>query len=255
MEYIASQNFTSPSMNFQEEIAMNNNAVALLQEGNTKEAIVVFKYALRRMREHFATASLIESEHQACNPVLGDIAALDLSFSSIDTGCIEDDDDDKCSSEKPLFRAIPVLGFLQPSHETCTAIYDHALQISHEENDRDILTSVILFNLGLIYHSKGIYDCRSRCLSRALSFYQKAFQVLGSEKEAQLGLLLLAIFNNTAHIFSYLFQLDEMHQCLQCMRDILADLEDIDSDTNLEFFYLNAIVYGARDLFSLAPAA
>lgn len=255
-------------MSLQVEIEMNNHAVAFLQNGESHAAMDMLKVALGNMKDHFQKNERSLTRDTDVDQLilnsfrdLNSHSTLDLSSASMDMSTGDDGDlssssFDMNSDGKHCLQPVPVPRHLifQRPQDSYLSFYEHALLISAEEDDRDIVTSAMLFNMGLISHSRGINKSKSHHLYRALSLYKKAFQVLGDSNDAPLELLLLAIFNNTAHIYSYLYQLDELRQCMECMQGILLNLEDVEDDESMSFFLFNVMFYSGIEL-TLAPAA
>jgi len=153
-------------------------------------------------------------------------------------------------------KSVPVLSeamFPRPSSQSYLAMYDRALLISNHEQDRETVTACILYNMALANHARGLRYGRSSLLARALQLYKMSLDVLHPTSSG-LDLLCLACFNNAAQIYSQLFHRDEMRQCLECMRQILGNVQGIRDNDDYVLFYLNAMLYIGEEL-SLAPAA
>lgn len=160
----------------------------------------------------------------------------------------------------PRIHAVPVMKspFACSNCDTEKAtlsIYDRALFVAPDETDTEVLSSVVLFNLGLINNIRGIRRGRSKSFRKALRFYKMSCDVLvqGRKEHSAVGLLLLAIFNNTAHVYAYLLDVEKTRQCLECLRDILSNAFEASDDEYL-IFYMNSLMTPGRAI-SLAPAA
>lgn len=88
-------------------------------------------------------------------------------------------------------------------------IYRCVLVLRLDERDESLVTSVLLYNLAILSHCRGINEGKSKHLRVALRLYNMVFDIVRSraEEDEDRGssisdLLLLALFNNMAHVVS-----------------------------------------------------
>jgi tetratricopeptide (TPR) repeat protein len=238
--------------------SLNNSAVMYLQAGRLHEAMELFQIALSKLRDQFV-------EHQESD--------WEGNQSDCEKPIDQGDDEDQymeCEQDiseifsKPsmsisVFSSVPVW---MPQDTSFLTFYDRALlvDINTPCHDRELLSAVILFNMALLHHSRGITCGKTDCLERASRLYQIALDVLQKQIEHSTNyLLLMAIFNNMAHIDSHLFRMEEMKGSLKAMFNILTS-DDIDDDEfaleedDYTIFFMNAIFGNEKEL-TVAPAA
>ena len=246
------------------DVAMNNRAVELLQFGFPGEAIDILRLTLSRVKDSFSELQVDKSK-DIPDPLLArDMSSLQDSNSSLmDFSASEDSEDkeDQPNLDKAAITSIPIQRDNVPSgspylFDGYVKLYDRAFVLtSAEQLDKEIVASVVLFNMALINHSRGILSGKTAYLERSLELYKMSLNLYQkSTSDACMDNLVLAILNNAGHIYSEIFAFDEMHQCLNCMRDILEEQDSEDEVDDYCIFHLNSIVYsGCKPL--LAPAA
>lgn len=108
------------------------------------------------------------------------------------------------------------------------------------EVDIAFCNAVILFNLALAFHQRGIQHGQEARLRKAVSFYDLSTQLI-SELSASSGALLLAALNNSAQIQFELGQYDVACETLELLQGEAVNVppgvleqEDVDQ------FFLNA---------------
>ena len=112
------------------------------------------------------------------------------------------------------------------------------------------LAIILLYNTGLACHNQAIQSTRdhaksSTLLEAALGFYEKAASLLLQdgegviEREAshhqQLGLMMMALFNNMGHIFAHFFDFESSHICRDWVGRILSSMQRIPRDSDSDF--------------------
>jgi hypothetical protein len=139
------------------------------------------------------------------------------------------------------------------------AIYDRALIFDDSfTNDRpppQVVSAVIIYNMGLMHHIQGVHLGLSKFFSRAYQFYQISLDVLEKDglHDKVDPLISLALFNNMAHAADYLFRADDMRNAFESMRSILTTDGDCLDDQDYDIFYINSIC--SPTIPNLAPAA
>ena len=248
------------------EISMNNRAVELLHLGFPGEAIEILRTTLSHLKDSFFDGTIhAASKTQEVPQSLqqADVSKLQDSDSSLmDYSMSEDSEDgDNCCFDKQesAIRSVPIPRESNSKgspfqYEGYMNIYDRAFVLPGDEADTELVSAVVLFNMGLINQSRGIQLNKSYCLKRALELYKVSLQMYQrSKSEAFVDTLGLAILNNSAQIYFEMFAFDEMRQCLDCVREIIEESEgDVDEDYSI--FHLNAAVCTSDKLLH-APAA
>jgi hypothetical protein len=149
-------------------------------------------------------------------------------------------------------------------------LFNRALHISSEtahvednECSIHILTAVLLYNLGITFHQKGLKTGDSQALSRALRFYSMAHETLAvaentslTETSNGLALGLLAVANNIGHVHAHFQCFEEAGVCSDDLSFRLSIVLDapILSEAEAQVFILNAWFFRKTQLAS-TPAA
>lgn len=233
--------------------ALNNSAIMYLQAGRSQEAMELLQIALSKLRDQF-----LESPDSELDD------SCDESEPTQDTD--EDDLMMKCEQDvvEPCTKSINLvssISFVMQHDTSFLKFYDRALLVDTSDSchDHELLSAVILFNMALLHHSRGVACCKTDCLVRASRLYQIALDILQRQFDYSTNyLLLMAIFNNLAHIDSHLFRIEEMKSSLEEIRSILMS-EVIDEEFSLSeddysIFFMNAMFGNEKEL-TVAPAA
>ena len=236
--------------------SLNNSAIMYLQAGKSHEAMELLQIALSKLRDQFMDCEESDWESQC------DDEPIEESI-----GCTHEDPCTKCdqeSTEVPtkalnVFSSVPVW---MPQDTSFLIFYDRALLVDTTVpfHDSELLSAVILFNMALLHHSRGVSYCKTDSLELASRLYRIALDIL--QKDVDRGssyLLLMAIFNNLAHIDSHLFRIEEMKKSLEEVRTIILS-EVIDDDEcaldedDYAIFFMNSMFGNEKEL-AVAPAA
>jgi len=144
-----------------------------------------------------------------------------------------------------VLSTIPIEGSNMAANEVF-ALFDRGLHIKSDPEDllglefeliALLFSAVLLFNSGLANHIKGLQDCNSHMLSRALQIYCVAYDSLAGllqvhpENASLITLGFLATANNIGHLHSYFCQFSSAK--IFC-NEFLAQLSirGSDKDTN-----------------------
>jgi hypothetical protein len=265
-------------MNSFQVIEINNSAVAAMQQGRAKESIELLREAIANLKNHFLInkSSPLSFPSYRGTPLPHRPRAVsdssietppDLSSSSSSLS-FNDEEDDYFSAmeidakqDQPSLRSVPVYA-KTPSHfstkedDAVFLLYSRAIIVFPDEQDKELLTGVALYNMALANHCRAIERGTSNLLTVALKIYEMAADIIKDSK-IQCGtgdLLQLALFNNMAQIHCISFSTEEMFTCLGKTRAILAAATDeslLDDDYN--FFFMNTMLQ--IEELTLAPAA
>jgi hypothetical protein len=206
-------------------IRLNNNAVAMLSQGDVHIACATLQRALRAVRKTLDMPDHVRSAVPGCftkRTTLASVVSL------------------------PEASCLPAV-----SNETVFTVYNRAILLNDSmgssqltEKQWHVISSAILYNLGLSQHKAWEQDGLSKRLTKALTFYQNAMSLVApagnqDELEPDDTVLLLATSNNCAYIHaSQLFNAPESRRHVEVMKFLLhsgdmSEMEDDDFDNFL----------------------
>jgi hypothetical protein len=156
-------------------------------------------------------------------------------------------------------------------HDDVFVLFNWTLHISSEtaahvednECSIHILTAVLLYNLGMAFHQKGLKTGNSQALSRALRFYSMGHETLAVAEntpviDASNGLALgfLAVANYIGHVHAIFQCFEEAGVCSNDLSFRLSAIlgAPILSEAEAQVFILNAGFFRKTILVS-TPAA
>jgi hypothetical protein len=123
-------------------------------------------------------------------------------------------------------------------------VYDRAIVVSYQEDDSEVMSAVIMYNMALLSHSRGLQLSRFKCLLRATKLYRMAISILMRRESirSSVSILFLALFNNLAHVYSYTYEVHKMNECLECMRQTLSAFDHTAEESEkYSVFFANSI--------------
>jgi hypothetical protein len=191
----------------------------------------------------------------------------DISSSSSSLS-FNDEEDDYFSAmeidakqDQPSLLSVPVHAktssqFSTKEDDALVLLYNRAILVFPDEQDKELLTGVALYNMALVNHCRAIERGTSSLLTVALNIYEMAAAIMKDAKiQSGTGdLLQLALYNNMAQIHSISFATEEMFTCLDKTRTFLAAATDESLlDYDYDFFFTNTMLQ-IEELI-LAPAA
>jgi len=234
----------------------------------------------------------------------------DFSFSSFASTPSEDEEDHHMVdlSEEldhkefvPPISSVPVLADLLERQHECfdkafLYLFDRALTITptspadddyYDEAHNTVTSAIIMYNMGLVHHTRGMSRGKTKYLTKALQLYQMSLHMIqrvtggvhdtSNDAAAETAItipevtvLILANLNNLAQIHSHLCLNDKMNAFIESMRVVLAECSTSGVDgggggnasgsaefddyswffTNILFFYNEK-----ASVFAAAPAA
>lgn len=249
---------------------LNNQAVAHLQHERVHEAVDLLRSALTLLKDGFKIRNSPVTPQADANKMdplsfgdssstIGEDFSMSISSFNSDDGFMMDVEDD-IKPEGPAILAVPVLHDMllhppQLSGNSAIILFDRALCLAQDETDREMVTAVIMFNLGLVHHARGIARGRSNYLSKAMNLYKMSLRVVQKVEDAPISLLLLALFNNLAQIYSHFFLLEKMRRYLDNMRLLLADDEVRTMSQDDFVWFCTNVMFNEGSYISVAPAA
>lgn len=270
-------------------IDLNNLAVAQLQADRSNEAIHLFRVALADMKDrttatcHHATSTppTARLESQSV-PTFSETSMEPEETNAFITmeGFQDDDSIVVSSSDSPdhhthqaqalkpkTLQSIPLRSEYmtaqqdtRPLDHSFISMFDRAFCIDDDCEDEDELMSavVIMYNMALVNHARGIDRGTNSYLSNALQLYEMALNLLENMSlfPPEAVLLLLALYNNVAHIYSHRYAIQPTRKFLDLLHQVLKDFASPTiEEEDYALFYLNALVYENNRDFAFAPAA
>jgi tetratricopeptide (TPR) repeat protein len=227
-------------------IAVNNNAVNLVQQGSFQAAILLFISALREL--HRFTG----------------VQKQNMNMDPIDD---EKDNNSAISAAVREVRSIPLgdaLSYLKPSiyqDQDAFSIFDRAFLIDSSELSSSTIYSsegqhftapVLLYNMSLAYQLLGMEDVRSQHsnLRKAMKAYRMAAAI------ARNDLVSLAVANNMGHIYSQFCNTQESQRCLDYLQAGLSTIQDSEVEIledEFSAFEMNVLImHGQKTVASAA---
>lgn len=263
-------------MNVYTIIYLNNCAVHALQRGNLKEAVSLLRIAITDLMQEFGLRAADGESHESFpaseyNESAASIVSassmetdLDESCSSCSAGEVaeDDDEDDDDEFDKEIV-SVPIWSssssFNPTQNDDLIFMYTRALALCPCEQNKELLSGVVLYNMALASHARAIQRGRSSLLEVALKFYSLAVTVVRSRKHDLTGSdhwVLLAALVNMTQIHLTRFNSKEFNKCLDITRNLLLILDSTAramDEEDFAFFCTNATFQIGG--FTVAPAA
>ena len=125
--------------------------------------------------------------------------------------------------------------------------------------DEHYFSAVFLYNLALSFHLRAqtMANSRSDDLKKALSMYNMAlrfFQGMSEGEEEKSTLLMLALFNNMAHIHLEFYDMAAFETRISWVNEVLQERLS-NEEQEQSFFALNLLLSDQFNCFRLAPVA
>jgi hypothetical protein len=282
-------------MNVTCPVALNNVAVGKLQEEKRDEAIHLFRFALTYIKNQFtrrANLSPCKNSQQVSSvPRVDDRCDRGKHlFSSSQPGTSFDfqgndeqeqgeespscdSNDEDCermmdidgSIYTPFLQSIVILSDAalhrsKDFDQSIVALYDRAFFIASDENaDEESLSCVLLYNMALVNHLYGIEKGDQTSLITALKLYQMSLKIALQNYIFPLDadVLIIALYNNMAHIHSHQFSIAETRSAMNEMSLFLESehTASLINEDDYALFYLNVMVFHGKFSLNSAPAA
>jgi hypothetical protein len=221
---------------------LNNLAITGLQQGKSVEALHLLQSVItdfqNQIDEREQQIAVKKFRYNRCKQRQNDDSPCTSSSSGI-----RGHQKSKLCLQKTPGLADMVNGKLL-GQESAITMFDHALLVESPGEDEEILIAVLLYNCALAEH---ILANSSQGLSKALFLYNLSFAVIRkstSPLPLQVCLLIGALYNNMAHIYSQNSCALETGRCMQCLVELVANEKAsafIDHEDQT-IFYLNALV-------------
>lgn len=240
---------------------LNNAAVVALQAGRTNDAMALLQKALGILKDQFTCASLggetLGYRRDSLSSSTSSSSSASCPMETLDDN---DNDDYKQAKSSPI-SVVGAVPLLEQPDASVVVLYDRALLVDTSFIDSpdadELISAVVLFNMGLLHQSWGIASGKTDFLVRSRRLYEIAIDIL-DKLNVESVLLTMALWNNLAHLASHLARLDDMRTSLHQVRDLLqVHEEDVDfplEEDDYALFFMNTMV-GKGDDFTVAPAA
>jgi hypothetical protein len=260
-------------------VALNSSAVASVLYGRPKKAIELLSTATAILKDHFAPTKVPCSRSSSNETPLPHRQSepprfvsesytqhqCNLSSSTSLPACNGNDEGGEYSStmeiiverDQPSVFSFPLRTSSISQEVPLILNYSRVLAIVDGVQDKDLLSGVVLYNMALINHCRALELGISSLLSVALNLYKMAASVLERSRgvDPSNELVLLALYNNMAHIHAYQWSSREVRVCIAKIRMLLSAVsaESFIDQEDFHFFSVNTML-NIEDMY-LAPAA
>jgi hypothetical protein len=208
-------------------VALNNSAVTSLLHGRPKKALSLLSAATAILKDHFADTEVQRSRsalHETPVPhrqsqlprfiSKASTQQYQSNLSSSPYSLPSDDEGSEYASsameinaeqDQPSVLSFQVRTSSLSQDAQLILNYSCAFAIADGIEDKDLLTSCVLYNMALVNYCRAIELGISSLLSNSLSLYKMAASILerSSDVDASNELVLLALYNNMAQIHAY----------------------------------------------------
>ena len=114
-------------------------------------------------------------------------------------------------------------------------------------------SSVIMFNLALVHHWRGMHFGVTSLLPKALKLYEMSYSLIQNGATFETHHLVLALLNNMGQIHHELTQYAQAEHCFKNLKDLLASgATQVLDGPEVQGFLMNIMFLEAP---SMAPAA
>lgn len=207
-------------------VDLNNRGVQHLQSGDHESARMTFKEALQRTTHLLNVKQEAEEgvEYENLDPVeffMGHPLFKGLNLNDIEAN----------TNTEPRLNSItrvPISNSLV-ADQIGSFVYGQALLLSteccvnpllHEFCHRE--SSVIMFNLALVHHWRGMRYGLISLLPKALRLYEMSYSLIRHGAAFETTYLHLALLNNRGQIHHELIEYDDADKCFKNLKDILT---------------------------------
>jgi hypothetical protein len=260
-------------------VALNNSAVTSLLRGRPKRALALLSAATAILKDHFADTKVQRSRsalnetpvphrqsplprcisNASTQPYQSNLSSSPYSLPSDDEGSeYTSAMEINAEQDQPSVISFQVRTSSLSQDAPLILNYSCTLAIADGIEDKDLLTSVVLYNMALVNHCRAIELGISSLLSNSLSLYKMAASILerSCDVDASNELVLLALYNNMAQIHAYQWSSPEVRVCVDNIRVLLSTVsaeKSFISQEAFHFFSVNAMLH-VEDI-NIAPAA
>jgi len=192
-------------------VQLNNRGVAYLEKGNLNRSFTLFRDALRNTMAQLRDAAPSSPEDSAANKgttATQTTAATATAASSAQVVQVWKSKGMKAFASAKSLRH-------RRNLTPCEVMFSQGITLMEESGaystdnvvDLTVASSIVLFNLALIHHIKGLNENSSKYLFKAESFYCRSYQLLvdtgltlGCSCNPVIDFLSMALLNNAAQV-------------------------------------------------------
>jgi tetratricopeptide (TPR) repeat protein len=250
-------------------IDLNNKGVRYLEAGDHERARIAFKEALER------TTYLLNLKHEAEELVemgadqeeaFASFPMCESRSNSLDE--IEEplyDGDDYSastnSSRRDAIERVPIsTSMTSDKQESGPFIYSHALLMSTECCANPVEqefchreSAVIMFNLALVHHWRGMHFGLTSLLPKALKLYEMSFSLIQNEAAFETEHIVLGLLNNMGQLNHELASYQEAARCFKELKEMLtAGASQVVDGPDVQGFLMNIMFLEAPNLAAAA---
>lgn len=216
---------------------LNCQAIHLLTEGHFQRANVVLGSALQQLRQR-ADSTESSTDCVGKNEEFNFLYATPLT-------------NDKFEHIQGEFVFYDKAFFVDDLQRACYKI--------NIDQQIEIATTVVLYNMAMTYHLHGIIKGESSALQKATHLYNLCVQALDEETldhAPMMQKLLLATYNNMGHIYSLFCDRDKVSSCKETVAAIMRGFNICYlSEDEVDFFHLSYLICSDSLELNTAPAA
>ena len=192
---------------------LNDCAIALLADGQSRNAVRVLQIALRDLKLGLGLESPLLQNNPTSLLTRNDIWAVHLARNV----------DHEVTSPNNTF-----------------TIYNKAFCMDPLMNDPDEAALVVLFNFALSLHIQGLSEGRNIYFCKALKIYDMLGNMLQTrflDERSGWKLLFLALWTNMGHIHAHYLRLNQVEECSNSIRNFLERCYDLPMEDILFFHH------------------
>jgi hypothetical protein len=220
----------------------NTMAVALLKENKTAEAISCFRQGLRTLNSKTDVAETVCGQTSDC----AEYCSVHRSTKRRRLMPVGDEGSIHTVNAPALKNRDT-----ETSPDNMFVLFNRAIILSPSaQADKATTASVLLYNMGFVYHREGVERGCSALLRKALHGYQMAGLVL-RKSSAGSDLVMFALVNNMGHIHSHFFNKQAADGCRRCLSLNISTYSRILSKHD-PFFFMHFL---KTDLLQCSPTA
>jgi tetratricopeptide (TPR) repeat protein len=235
-------------------VELNNKGVHHLQAGDHESARIAFKEALER------TTFLLNLKQEAEERMEYDgLDQIEFFMGHPMFKGINLNDPEPNQRQPNTIQRVPISSTLAAG-ETGAFVYSQALHLSVDCCTNPLLhdfchreSSVIMFNLALVHHWRGMRFGLTSLLPKALKLYEMSFSLIQHGASFETTLLLLALLNNRGQIHHELTEYDDAGKCFKNLKDMLtAGASQIVGGPDVQGFLMNIMFLESPTIASAA---
>jgi len=156
-------------------------------------------------------------------------------------------------------RALVIFEPISPVAAAAAAYSGDGSCSTYDDYSYDLIMSVFLYNLGLVYHREGVERHSSAALRKALYVYECAGAALSRSRHhvpsPSYNVVMFGIVNNVGHIHAHLFHRPAAERSRDYLVRHVTRYQKLLSRADYAYYSMHFLLSGTADLQALAPAA